>query len=216
MFHVKQGKPMIITNRDQVIERLGLSQPVVKRLDRYVELLEEEQAKMNLVGASTLPAVWTRHILDSAQLFRLLDPSDKTVLDLGSGAGFPALVLAAMDTEKSRMFHLVESDGKKCAFLNKVIEACGLQAVVHNERIEQMEKSGADVITARALAPLDKLIKYAFPFFKKGTRCLFMKGAKAQEELDAALKKYRFHVEKIQSVSSNEGTILLMSEVKKK
>ena len=207
---------MITTNRDTVIKQLELSQPVVKRLDRYVEMLEEEQAKMNLIGASTLPVVWTRHILDSAQLFCLLDSSDKTVLDLGSGAGFPALVLAAMDTEKKRMFHLVESDGKKCAFLKKVVEACELQAVIHNERIEQMEKFGADVITARALAPLDKLIKYAFPFFKKGTRCLFMKGAKAQEELTAALKKYQARIEKIPSVSSDEGTILLMSEVKKK
>ena len=207
---------MITTNRDTVIEQLELSHPVVKRLDRYVELLEEEQAKMNLVGASTLPDVWVRHVLDSAQLFHLLDASDKTVLDLGSGAGFPALVLACMDENGGHEFHLVESDGKKCSFLNKVIEACGLRAVVHNERIEQMQKFGADVITARALAPLDKLIKYAFPFFKKGTRCLFMKGAKAPEELTAALKKYQARVEKIQSVSSDEGTILLMSEVKKK
>ena len=207
---------MITTDRDQVAGKLGLSQQVIGKFDRYVALLEEEQAKMNLVGASTLPAVWTRHIWDSAQLYEHLSPSDKTVLDLGSGAGFPALVLAVMDTEKKRMFHLVESDGKKCAFLNKVIEECALNAHVHNERIEQMEKFGADVITARALAPLDKLIKYAFPFFKPETRCLFMKGAKAQEELNAALKKYRFRVEKIRSVSSEEGTILLLSEVKKK
>ena len=113
---------MITTNRDQVIAQLGLSQPVVKQLDRYVEFLEEEQKKMNLVGASTLPAVWTRHILDSAQLFRLLRPSDHIVLDLGSGAGFPALVLAAMDTEKKYVFHLTESEGKKAEFLNKIIE----------------------------------------------------------------------------------------------
>lgn len=207
---------MITTDRDQVAGKLGLSQQVIGKFDRYVALLEEEQAKMNLVGASTLPAVWTRHIWDSAQLYEHLSPSDKTVLDLGSGAGFPALVLAVMDTEKKRMFHLVESDGKKCAFLKKVVKECGLQAEIHNERIEKMEKFGADVIMARALAPLDKLIKYAFPFFKKGTRCLFMKGAKAEEELTAALKKYQAHIEKIQSVTSNEGTILVLSEVRKK
>ena len=207
---------MIITNRDNVAEQLNLSKTIMEKLDKYVGLLETEQSKMNLVGASTLPAVWTRHVLDSAQLFRSFRPSDRVILDLGSGAGFPALVLAAMDTEGKHDFHLVESDGKKCAFLNKVIEECSLKAHVHNERIEQMEKFGADVITARALAPLDKLIKYALPFFKPETRCLFMKGVKAREELDAALKKYRFRVEKIQSVSSDEGAILLLSEVKKK
>ena len=171
---------------------------------------------MNLVGASTLPIVWTRHVLDSAQLFDQIKPDDKTVLDFGSGAGFPALVLAIMDVGQKHDFRLIESDGKKCAFLNKVISECGLRATVFNERIEKMEKFGADLITARALASLDKLLKYAFPFFKKTTRCLFMKGAKASEEIDAARRKYDFRLEKIQSVTSAEGTILLLSEVKKK
>lgn len=210
---------MIATDRNQVVKQLKLSQPVIKNLDRYVELLETEQAKMNLVGDSTLPVVWTRHILDSAQLFERLLPSDKVILDLGSGAGFPALVLAVMDmdAEKKRAFHLVESDGKKCSFLQKITDVCGLKNVqIHNERIEKMEKFGADIITARALAPLDKLIKYAYPFFKKSTRCLFMKGAKANDELTAALKKYQYRVEKIQSVSSEEGMILELSEVRKK
>ena len=92
-----KGREMIATDRDQVVKQLKLSQPVIKNLDKYVELLETEQAKMNLVGASTLPVVWTRHILDSAQLFERLLPSDQIILDLGSGAGFPALVLAVMD-----------------------------------------------------------------------------------------------------------------------
>ena len=207
---------MITVDRDRVIKQIQLSGQVVEKLDKYVGLLETEQEKMNLVGASTLPAVWMRHILDSAQLFGLLDPSDKIILDLGSGAGFPALVLACMDEDRQYDFHLVESDGKKCAFLQKVIEACELKATIHNERIEQMDKFMADVITARALAPLDKLIKYACPFVGKTTRCLFMKGAKAEEELMNALKKYRFRLEKRQSVSSPEGKILLLSEVKKK
>ncbi|MBO4643746.1 MAG: 16S rRNA (guanine(527)-N(7))-methyltransferase RsmG [Alphaproteobacteria bacterium] len=207
---------MIITDRNQVVKRLDLSEQVIEKLDKYVDLLEAEQAKMNLIGASTLPVVWTRHVLDSAQLFRYLLPSDRVVLDLGSGAGFPALVLAAMDTEQKYVFHLTESEGKKADFLNKVIEVCALKAVVHNKRIEQMKNFGADVITARALAPLDKLIRYALPFFKPGTRCLFMKGAKAEEELAQALKKYKCGVKKIKSVSSEDGIILELSEVKKK
>lgn len=207
---------MITQDRDNVLKQLQLSDPVVEKLDRYVELLEQEQSKLNLVGNSTLPIVWTRHILDSAQLFKLLSPTDKVVLDLGSGAGFPALVLAIMDINRQYDFHLVESDRKKCAFLNKIIDVCDLKAEVHNERIEQMEKFNVDVITARALASLDKLIKYAYPFLKTNTRCVFMKGLKAQEELEPALKKYNFHFEKIQSVTSSEGTILLLSEVRKK
>lgn len=217
MFHVKQrdGK-MITADRDIVLKQLHLPKQVMEKLDRYVDLLEREQAKLNLVGKSTLPIVWTRHVLDSAQLFEKLSPADKTVLDLGSGAGFPALVLAAMDFEGKYDFHLIESDGKKCAFLNKVIEACDLKAVVHNERIEQMKTFDVDVVTARALASLDQLIKYAFPFLKTKTRCLFMKGAKVDEELETACKKYQFQNEKIQSVTSPEGTILLLSKVKKK
>lgn len=207
---------MITQDRDSVLKQLNLSEKTVEKLDKYVDLLEREQTKMNLVGASTLPVVWTRHVLDSAQLFDQVKPDDKTVLDFGSGAGFPALVLAIMDAGQKHDFRLIESDGKKCAFLNKVISECGLRATVCNERIEKMEKFGADLITARALASLDKLLKYAFPFFKKTTRCLFMKGAKASEEIDAARRKYDFRLEKIQSVTSAEGTILLLSEVKKK
>lgn len=207
---------MITADREQVINQLNLPKQIIERLDTYVKILEEEQLKMNLVGASTIPVVWIRHVLDSAQLFPLLSASDKIILDFGSGAGFPALVLAAMDADKKHTFHLIESDGKKCAFLNKIIEACGLQAEVHNERIEQMEPFSADVITARALAPLDLLLKYARPFFKSETRCLFMKGMKADEELKSALKKFRFQVQKINSITSDEGKILLLSEVAKK
>ena len=207
---------MITQDRDSVLKQLNLPEKTVEKLDKYVDLLEREQTKMNLVGASTLPIVWTRHVLDSAQLFDQIKPDDKAVLDFGSGAGFPALVLAIMDVGQKHDFRLIESDGKKCAFLNKVISECGLRATVFNERIEKMEKFGADLITARALASLDKLLKYAFPFFKKTTRCLFMKGAKASEEIDAARRKYDFRLEKIQSVTSAEGTILLLSEVKKK
>ena len=207
---------MITADRDFVLKQLHLSKQTVEKLDRYVELLEQEQNKLNLVGRSTLPIVWTRHILDSAQLFKIFLPTDKVILDLGSGAGFPALVLAIMDSEHQYDFHLIESDGKKCAFLNKIIESCDLNAEVHHIRIEQTEAFGADIITARALAPLDRLIKYAYPFLKTKTRCLFMKGEKVDEELENDIKKYQFRIEKIQSITSKEGTILSLSGIKKK
>ena len=207
---------MITADRQTVFDRLNASQTVQSKLNTYVALLEEWQGKMNLVSDSTLPVVWTRHVLDSAQLEQYLTPSDRVVLDLGSGAGFPALVLAILDESQSRTVHLVESDGKKCSFLQAVADACGLQVVIHNERIEKMTVFKADVITARALAALDKLVGYAKPFIGERTRCLFLKGKKADEELKLCARKFVFAVEKHPSITSDEGRILCLTGVKKK
>lgn len=207
---------MITADRQAVFDQLNVSQAVQSKLNTYVALLEEWQGKMNLVSDSTLPVVWTRHILDSAQVERYLTPSDRVILDLGSGAGFPALVLAILDESKNRTVHLVESDGKKCSFLQAVADACGLKVVIHNERIEKMPVFKADVITARALAALDKLVGYAKPFIGERTRCLFLKGKKADEELKLCAKKFVFAVEKYSSITSDEGKILCLTGVKKK
>lgn len=207
---------MITADRQAVFDQLNVSQAVQSKLNTYVALLEEWQGKMNLVSDSTLPVVWTRHILDSAQVERYLTPSDRVILDLGSGAGFPALVLAILDESKNRTVHLIESDGKKCSFLQAVADACGLQVVIHNERIEKMPVFKADVITARALAALDKLVGYAKPFIGERTRCLFLKGKKADEELKLCAKKFVFAVEKYVSITSDEGKILCLTGVKKK
>ena len=207
---------MITADRQAVFDQLNVSQAVQSKLNTYVALLEEWQGKMNLVSDSTLPVVWTRHILDSAQVERYLTPSDRVILDLGSGAGFPALVLAILDESKNRTVHLVESDGKKCSFLQAVADACGLQVVIHNERIEKMPVFKADVITARALAALDKLVGYAKPFIGERTRCLFLKGKKADEELKLCAKKFVFAVEKYASITSDEGKLLCLTGVKKK
>lgn len=207
---------MITADRQAVFDQLNVSQAVQSKLNTYVALLEEWQGKMNLVSDSTLPVVWTRHILDSAQVERYLTPSDRVILDLGSGAGFPALVLAILDESKNRTVNLVESDGKKCSFLQAVADACGLQVVIHNERIEKMPVFKADVITARALAALDKLVGYAKPFIGERTRCLFLKGKKADEELKLCAKKFVFAVQKYASITSDEGKILCLTGVKKK
>lgn len=207
---------MITADRQAVFDQLNVSQAVQSKLNTYVALLEEWQGKMNLVSDSTLPVVWTRHILDSAQVERYLTPSDRVILDLGSGAGFPALVLAILDESKNRTVHLVESDGKKCSFLQAVADACGLQVVIHNERIEKMPVFKADVITARALAALDRLVGYAKPFIGERTRCLFLKGKKADEELKLCAKQFVFAVQKYASITSDEGKILCLTGVKKK
>ena len=162
--------------------RLDVSRETGEKLAAYVALLEKWQTRVNLVSASTLPDIWNRHIWDSAQLVPLVPANTRRILDVGSGAGFPGLVLAAFcDAE----CHLVESDQKKAIFLSTVIRECGLRVKVHNHRIESLPCLQASIITARALAPLDRLLPLLASQLRPGTRCLFLKGARAKAELAA-------------------------------
>src|SRR5215470_7749459 len=136
----------------------AVSRETLDGLRRYADLLVKWQRSINLVAADSLDDLWRRHMLDSAQLYRLLPPGDCRIIDLGSGAGFPGLVLAAMG---ARDVHLVESDSRKCVFLAEAARACGLQAetnpVSHRPRLEQLRGLTADVGAARACAPLERL-----------------------------------------------------------
>ena len=206
-----------MTDNDRlfVLEKIGCAKDVSDKLDVYAALLCEWQEKMNLVAKSTLPVLWTRHILDSAQLTTYLSADDKTIVDFGSGAGFPGLVTAVLNPEKQ--VHLIESDMKKAAFLSAVTEKLALNnVVVHRDRIEKIHINQTDVVMARALAPLDLLLAYVLPYMEKQTRCLFMKGKKAEEEIAAARKKFSFSLSAYPSVTSDEGKILLISKVVKK
>lgn len=206
MFHVKQS-PL---NASEVAAQCALAPPVLARLERYVEILKKWQKRLNLVGGGTLDDVWRRHILDSAQLHALL-PGGAVVLDMGSGAGFPGLVLAIMG---NCTVHLVESDARKCAFLFDVIGQTETGNVhLHNDRVENLEPFGVDVVTARALAGLDKLLDLAAPFLTDSTICLFQKGQKAQQELTESLKNRTMAVQKINSRTDPTGTILKLSDI---
>ncbi len=191
---------------------LPVARETMEKLERYAALLVEENEKINLVAASTLPHLWVRHIFDSAQLFPLL-PSPKTVrlVDLGSGAGFPALVLAIMGVGE---VHCIESTGKKARFLERVTTELDLPVTVHQERIEKSKGLKADVVTARALAALPDLLGLAAPFMKKGTCCLFLKGEKADAELTEAQKYWTFKAEKTRSMTSKTGLILRLYDLK--
>ena len=162
--------------------QLDVSRETMDRLAAYVALVEKWQQRVNLVAASTLPDIWMRHIWDSAQLAPLVPAGTGRILDVGSGAGFPGLVLAALcDAE----LHLVESDQKKAVFLQTVIRETGIRAIVHNKRIESLPAIGADIVTARALASLERLLTLMQSQLVPGTRCLFLKGARTEEELAA-------------------------------
>ncbi len=192
----------------EVARRLDLSPAVVARLEAHLELLRRWQRRLNLVGASTLRDPWRRHVLDSAQLHALLPPAAKVLVDLGSGAGFPGLVLAILGVPE---VHLIEADRRKAAFLREAARVCGCQGVVvHARRIEELAPFAADVVTARALAPLERLLALARPFFGPHTRGLFPKGRGVEAELTAARRRWKMAVRIEPSLSAPEGRILVI------
>lgn len=191
----------------------GVDDATLARLITYAELLAKWQAKINLVGPDTLPDVWHRHMLDSAQLAPFI-PNGKKVVDFGSGAGFPGLVLAAMRPDLD--VHLVESDQRKCAFLREVNRTAGCGATIHNERIEGLECLSADVVTSRALAPLHKLLTFAQMHSLSTGICLFLKGKRWSEELTEAQNKWSMQALHHPSRTDPAGMILELRECKER
>jgi 16S rRNA (guanine527-N7)-methyltransferase len=203
----------VALNRDLV------SRETWNRLDAFVALLLERRQRMNLIGASTIPQLWTRHVADSLQLLRLARHA-RMWCDLGSGAGFPGLVIAcAWADEKGAQVHLVESIAKKAGFLRDAATALGLPAIVHRQRIEDFTRANAvafDVVTARAVAPLDKLLALANPLLKSGAVALFPKGQDVEAELSLASKSWSIDVELVQSETDAHGRILRVRRAAKR
>lgn len=190
---------------------VDVSRETLDRLQIIVETLDEWRQKANLIGPAEYGRVWRRHVLDSIQLFPYIPQSGHTV-DLGSGSGFPALVLAACFTDPAAQITMVESVGKKCAFLRAAVQAANLSANVVQGRVESIKPVQADCVTARAFAPLPKLIEYAEPWFADGAYGVIPKGRRWEEELTDALESWRFAYQAIPSVSG-DGAILKISEV---
>ena len=184
---------------------------------RYADLLARWQARINLVGPTTLPETWTRHFLDSAQLAPLIRPTARTLTDLGSGAGFPGLVLAILRPDLT--VRLVESDARKAAFLAEAArETLGPadakeRVRIIRDRAEAQAPDPQDVVTARALAPLPRLLDLAAPFVSDGTVCLFPKGAEAASELTEAGKGWKMDAVRHRSLTDPRATILELRHV---
>lgn len=198
---------------EQFARESGVSRETLARLKAYVSLLQEWNTRHNLVSASSLNDVWRRHIWDSAQLAALVPPTAKSLIDLGSGAGFPALVLAALFREKSNFrVVLTESIAKKCRFLEAAAERMSLSVEVRNSRIEGVGNDPFEVVTARACAPLEKLLGYAQHFRGKRTTCLFLKGQNVDAELTQAHKSWKIQAIRHPSRSDPTGVILEVRE----
>ncbi|KDB03632.1 16S rRNA methyltransferase [Defluviimonas sp. 20V17] len=187
-----------------------VSRETLDRLQDYAALLEKWNPKINLVSKSTIDALWARHMLDSAQLFDRRPAGAAHWADLGSGGGFPGLVLAILAHEAAPdlRFTLVESDQRKATFLRTVAAETGISANVVSERIESLAPLGADVLTARALAPLPRLLGYAARHLVPGGRALFPKGVSYMAEIDDSLASWRFDVQKIPSRTDPASVIL--------
>ena len=211
-------------DREQALAMFDVSRETVVRLDRFVALLLTWQHRTNLISPSTVSSLWTRHVADSLQLLQLapMSPHMKPAvwLDLGSGGGFPGIVIACALAEfPGACVHMVESNLKKAAFLREAVRESNAPGIVHAARIETLAPAlgtAADYVTARALAPLSDLLTMVAPFLKKGAKALLPKGQDLDIELTMATKHWNIGSEIVPSKTSKSGRILIVQELSKR
>jgi 16S rRNA (guanine527-N7)-methyltransferase len=212
-----QGALDLKNDKARALAPFPVSRETESRLDAYVDVLLRWQSKLNLVAPSTLRELWTRHIVDSLQLLPLA-PDAQIWVDFGSGGGFPGMPIAcALADMPGAKVHLVESNGKKAAFLREAARVTGVPAIVHQERAEKFGETCAEpvhVVTARALAPLKTLCDQAFPLISRGAVALFPKGQDVDAELTDAAKYWRLEAIKVPSKTSPEGSIVVIRSLK--
>ena len=210
-----------ITGPKEFQAAFAVSRETVAKLETYEALLKRWQKTINLVAPSTLGDIWHRHFADSAQVWALRPPEATIWLDLGSGAGFPGLVLAIMAAEAGATRHtLVESHSRKAAFLREVARETGVAVDILCTRIEsgeiQSKVGSVDCVTARALAPLPKLLELAEPYFASHTTGFFLKGREVAAELEDAMRAWDFKPLLQQSVTDPEGRVVVLTALKTK
>jgi 16S rRNA (guanine527-N7)-methyltransferase len=190
-------------------EEFSVSRETMARLERFAALLKHWQRAINLVSAASAAPLWRRHMLDSAQLLPMIPREARTLVDIGTGGGLPGLVLAILLADRPAFkAHLIESDRRKAAFLAVAAGETGAPIEVHAVRAELAPSLRADVVTARACAPLGKLLSYAARFWGPGTIGLFHKGRESAHELTQARESWTFEVKSVASRSDPSGTIL--------
>jgi 16S rRNA (guanine527-N7)-methyltransferase len=203
-------------DREAALRITPVSRETAERLDRFVEHFLKWQRVVQLVAPSTLNTLWTRHVADSLQLLPDLKDA-KEVVDVGSGGGFPGLVLSIAVPEKK--FHLIESDTRKASFLREAARVSNASAEVYTERVESVAKqiaTGIHMVTARAFAPLPKLLELNEPFFASGAKAVFLKSQDIDDELTTAAKSWNVNFQLRNSLTDQRGRILLIDKAERR
>jgi 16S rRNA (guanine527-N7)-methyltransferase len=200
-------------SKSDIVSEFLLNKTQVDKIDFYLSSIIEHNKHTNLIGKSTIENIWDRHVLDCLQLTKYIINKKLKILDLGTGAGLPGVLFSIVGYQRVLM---VDSVKKKTDFVRKIIKELSLTAKIQNKRIEKSPTSQHDIIVSRALAPLVKLLTYARMYSNKNTTSLFLKGRNAISEIDKATKVYFFEFEKIKSLSSDEGCVLKINNIRNK
>jgi 16S rRNA (guanine527-N7)-methyltransferase len=201
----------VIFSPEDFAATANVSRETLDRLKLYADLLTRWQTKINLIAPATIPQLWHRHMLDSAQLLPLIPATARRLLDFGSGAGFPGLVVAlCLGTARAARIDLYESDQRKSVFLAEVIRQTGAPARILTQRIEDATDKTADLVMARALAPLPKLLALAERVWHPGMTGLFLKGRELDKEIDSCRDHWRFAYDRVPSATDSAASILLV------
>lgn len=202
-------------SRELFAKTMNVSRETMERLDSYAALLTKWNKAINLVAPSTIQTLWTRHFLDSAQIYKNAPVGATQWVDLGSGAGFPGLIVACLALDEQPRLHMIciESDQRKSVFLQAVIRELGLNASVVNARIEKADPVGADVVSARALSSLDSLLFYAKRHLREGGAAIFLKGAGHFDEIEKAKKHWAFDIQVEPSKTDPDGAVLVIGDI---
>ena len=198
-------------NKKDVISKFDLTKTQIKNIERFVLEIFEFNKHTNIVGKSTLENFWERHIADSLQLSLFISNKKSKIFDLGTGGGLPGIPLAIIGY--SNIF-MVDSVGKKIDFVRGVIKLLSLSSKTQKKRIEKLDIGKADLIVSRALAPLNTLLSYSLLHSNKNTTSLFLKGRNVYKEIEMAKKNFNFSLETFESLSSEEGRILKIKNIK--
>lgn len=201
--------------KEAFADRFNVSRETLSKFEQYHELLLMWGKKINLIGKTTIDDFWNRHILDSAQILEYIKPSDNSIIDLGSGAGFPGLVVAKLisETNTNALVTLVDSSVKRCAFLREAARVLDVKVNVENKKVEEIESSHYDILTARAFTALDNLLNYSSSFAQINTRMLFLKGSEVDKEIKDAQKNWLFDYTIHPSISDDRGCVIEISNL---
>ena len=200
-------------NKIEIVSKFNLNKKQVEKIDFFINSIISYSKHTNLIGRSTIGNIWDRHVLDCLQLTNYINNNKLKILDLGTGAGLPGILLSIVGYKQVLM---IDSVKKKTDFVRTIIKDLSLSAKIQNKRIENNPISQHDLIISRALAPLIKLLTYARMYSNRNTTLLFLKGKNVSNEIDIAMKNFFFEFEKTESLSSGGGYILQIKNIIKK